>query len=47
MHFSAFLNVLLERIEPFNVIHVFLYALVVLLESIDLILADYVGMFLA
>ena len=34
------LNVLLERIEPLNVVQCILYVLIVLLESIELILAN-------
>ena len=41
--FQCTLNVLLECIEPFTLYIVFLYQLIVLLESIDLILAHYAG----
>ena len=37
------LNVLLERIEPFNTVQCILYAQSVVLESIDLIVAHYAG----
>ena len=41
MHFSAFCMFLLECIEPFNTVQCILDAPIVLLESIDLILAHY------
>ena len=41
--FQCIMNVLLERIEPFNTVQCILYVLIVLLESIDLILAHYAG----
>ena len=37
------MNVLLERIKPFNTVQCILYASLVLLESIDQILALYAG----
>ena len=40
---KCILNVLLERIELFNTVQCILYAQIVLLESIDQILADYAG----
>ena len=42
--FQCILNALLECIELYNL---FLYALIVLLESIDLILAHYASIMLA
>ena len=39
MHFKCILYVLLERIEPFSTVECILSAPIVLLESIDLILA--------
>ena len=38
--FQQILNVLLERIEPFNTVQCILYAPIILLESIVLILAN-------
>ena len=39
------MSVLLECIERLTLCNVFLYVLVVLLESIDLLLAHYAGIF--
>ena len=41
--FQCILNVLLEHIEPFNTVHCILYYSIVLLESINLIIAHYAG----
>ena len=41
--FRCNLNVVLERIELFNTVQCILYAPIVLLKSIDLILAHYAG----
>ena len=40
---QSILNVLLERIEPFNTVQCILYVPIVLLESIELIVAHYAG----
>ena len=41
--FQSILNVLLERMEPFNTVQGILYVPIVLLESIDLIVVHYAG----
>ena len=41
--FQCILNVLLECTESFNTVQCILYAPIVLLESIDMILAHYAG----
>ena len=45
--FYQILNVLLECIEPFNIVQCILYVPIVLLESIELILAHYASIMLA
>ena len=43
--FHCILNVLLEHVERFNTVQHILYVSIVLLESIDLTLAHYAGIF--
>ena len=45
--FQSILNFPLERIELFNTVQCILYTSIVLLESIDLILAHYASIMLA